>query len=241
MTKLPKLLTLFGCLSLASCIEVEMDGKIEQGGSGTLELAIIGPDSSGFKIGDAEIKSPTQTELDKKAAEKLTKLRDKSKASGFEITALTITKDGGRETEKTTVKFDNIEELNAYFKASADKDDTDTVISLEESGSSGKFSFVMKTKDDKAKANELAMVKGMLGDAKMKLKWTLPGNVKSVSEGGKIDGKTATWEVPFTDMFDKGINVSAEYGGMSKTVLAGGLVVGLLAIGSVFVFRKKKA
>jgi len=68
--------------------------------------------------------------------------------------------------------------------------------------------------EDPESAQQMEMMKGMMGNSTYTMKIHVPGKVKKVSQdGAKFDGSTVTWTMPALDMYDttKDLNLDIKF------------------------------
>lgn len=196
---------------LSSCIDFELKSKLKNNGSGEMTMTVTSPAKPPF---DQAAELPTQEELDQEAKDRAEENKAKAEKAGVEMSDFSIKLVGDKKVETSTVKFDSLEKLNAFFNE-GEEGKTETKVTLEDKDGKKAFKMVMKVAKEEEQPDEqqMAMMKAMLKDAKMTLNWNFEGEVTEASEGGKIgeDKKSVTWVVPLVDLFEKGLDLSATY------------------------------
>lgn len=233
---LPRLCVLaFASLFLSSCLDLEQEVTLEGDGSGELALTTKAPardnpeneDVAADLLGGAEAK-------------------EQAKASGVEILEQSVKTANGQVISKIRVAFDTVEDLNQFMSGMNQEGQGGIFeFSLEEGDNGTTFShraIPVETKDPEGEENDGAagamaemMMANLFKDASYVIRWTLPGDVLSATEGATIKGDSVTFEIPLIALTKpSGVDVSATYEkGLPGWVLPVGgglllLVVGLL-------------
>lgn len=201
-------------MALTSCLELKFKGKIDYSGAGEMTITTEVPAQNPLNQ-DEPLPSPEQlkAETDSLAAEE----RKKAEASGVELTHCVIELVEGKKVQNTTLKFDNLEELNSYFNQDSQ---SKTEISLTTKGEKTTLSHkITVPKPEQQDPQQEAMMNALLDKAKVAISWTLPAEAGIISEGAVVsnDGKTVYWEMPLRELVEKGVDVFASFEGSVDT------------------------
>lgn len=241
MFKLLPLISTLICFLLSSCLELEIQGKVDRDGSGEWQMVSKSPAGNPF---DKDAPLPTTEELAATQEEEHAKEKEKAQKSGVTIIDHKIELQDRTEVRTISVSFENIDQLNAYFNATSSDKEPKTEIIISDSGSKKKFEFNMVMESEEHDPSEEMMMKQMLGSMTAKFNWTFPGKVSEASNDGEIsdDGNSVKWEMPLSDLVTDGFHLSASYTNPSNSGTRNMIIVGViiaLVIGFV-AFKKVK-
>jgi hypothetical protein len=227
---------------LPSCLDLEQKVTLDRDGSGELELITKTPESN-RQEDNTEAKGPLGGEEAEKRAE----------ASGVEILEQSVQTANGQVISRIRLAFDTVEELNAFMSGMDEDDQGGTFeFTLEEGDDGITFSHRIiseeqidpKTEEESDAGGAIAemMMANLFKDASYIIRWTLPGEVLSASEGATIEGNSVSFEIPLIALTKpSGVNVSATYeNGLPAWVLPVGGGVLLLVVG-IFLGRRISA
>lgn len=237
MKSLKKLVLVSLCLLIASCIEYEENIKLNADGSGTMSIA-YSMDESLVNMMGASDTSDNPFKFDKEEVKK------ELQSDNVTVDSVTdFTKDGKKGIH-VHLSFKDINKIpqQGMFKDRKFQLSEENGILVYHTTLVGKNGKDTTASEENSSNDEMA--NAMFGNYKFKFSVEMPGDVKEVSKDGKIKGKIAKWEVPFTALNKKDIEMYAKINKPASSFLtsrwlmiAGGVLVILIL---VLLFRRKK-